>query len=327
MDYKDLIIYELETMLKKEQITKEIFKVKAYAKVINELKNMQGPIQKIEDVSNISGIGKKINDKIIEIIKTGKLHAAEKAREILNLKIYDILLSIYGIGSIMAKKLVDDFKIKTINDLIELNKKNSKILNDKQKIGLKYYEDFNKRIPKEEIDEHNIYIHETLKSFQSLHFEIVGSYRRKVKSSGDIDILIFVKKKSTELQRTKILKEIINTLKDNKYIIEELANGDKKFMGAVRLNNDLPARRLDMLITSFEEYPFALLYFTGDQSINVEMRKKASKQGLKLNEYSLTSIESGRHRHLNTEQAIFKYLGFEYLNPEDRILKNLKNEI
>lgn len=326
MDYKDLIISELETMLKKEQIAKEIFKVKAYAKVIKELKNIQGTIEKIEDVSNINGIGKKINDKIIEIIKTGKLKSAEKARETLDLEIYDILLSIHGIGSVMAKKLIEELKVKTIQDLIELNEKNSKILNDKQKIGLKYYEDFNKRIPREEIDEHNKYIHKILKSYKDLQFEIVGSYRRKVESSGDIDILISFKTKSTELQRTKIFKEVINKLKDKKYIIEELANGDKKFMGTVRLKNELPARRLDILITSFEEYPFALLYFTGDKNINVEMRKKANKQGLRLNEYSLVSIESGRHRHLKTEQDIFKYLGFKYLNPEDRILKNLKNE-
>jgi DNA polymerase/3'-5' exonuclease PolX len=321
MNFKEKIISELEIMLKKEQIEKNVFKVKAYAKVIKELKNKEGPIEKIEDILNISGIGKKIKDKIIEIIDTGKLNAAERVRETVGetIKTYDILLSIYGIGTVMAKKLVEEHKVKTIKDLIELNNQNPKILNDNQKIGLKYYKDLNKRIPRQEMEEHDKYIHQILNvsDFKNLQFEIVGSYRRKAENSGDIDILVSLNKKSTELQRTKIFKNIINKLKEN-YIIGELANGDKKFMGVVKLNENLPARRLDILITSCEEYPFALLYFTGSANINVEMRKEAIKKGLRLNEYSLISIESKRKRYLKNEQEIFEYLGFEYLEPQNR---------
>ena len=44
---------------------------------------------------------------------------------------------------------------------------------------------------------------------------------------------------------------------------------------------------LDIIETTKEDYPFALLYFTGSGPFNVKMRKQALSLGYSLNEYGL----------------------------------------
>ena len=51
-----------------------------------------------------------------------------------------------------AKELVDKHGVKTIE---ELKGRQDELLNDKQKLGLKYYEDILKRIPRAEIEEYD----------------------------------------------------------------------------------------------------------------------------------------------------------------------------
>ena len=69
---------------------------------------------------------------------------------------------------------------------------NKDLLNDVQKIGLAYYEDINKKIPRHEIDLYKTKFQECIDnlSSQGSRFEIVGSYRRGKEESGDIDVII-----------------------------------------------------------------------------------------------------------------------------------------
>ena len=88
--------------------------------------------------------------------------------------------------------------------------------------------------------------------------------------------------------------KIIDKLKQENYIKSSLALGEKKYMGIVKLKRKRHARRMDILITSQEEYPFAILYFTGSQELNILMRKDAIERGLRLNEYSLVNSKDKR---------------------------------
>ena len=142
---------------------------------------------------------------------------------------------------------------------------------------------------------------------------MVGSYRRKKKDMGDIDILI---KNEDNIE----LNKIIDKLKENYYIKEILANGKKKFMGICKIDK-LPARRIDILLTNKEHYYYTLLYFTGSYEHNIKMRKKALELGYSLSEYGLKNIESDKYidNEIKSEKDIFKILNMEYVKPEDRI--------
>lgn len=317
MDYKLIIITELETLVKKETIEKNTFKIRAYQKVIKQIKNLQ-KIETWKDLENISGIGTKIKEKIEEIFTTGKLRSAEKARAKHNLQIYDDLMKIHGVGATKAKQLVEKYNISSINDLKNKLEENPDILNNKQKIGLKYYQDINLKIPRKEMEQHENYLLQSLCYLdKDIQITIVGSYRRKLKESGDIDVLITLRRQTSCEERTKLMCKIIEKLKDDNYIKSSLALGDKKYMGIVKLKYKRYARRMDILITSLEEYPFAVLYFTGSQELNIIMRKDAIEKGYRLNEYNLLDKKENPI-NLKSEEEIFRKLGYNFIPPEMR---------
>ena len=74
------------------------------------------------------------------------------------------------------------------------------------------------------------------------------------------------------------------------------------------------------MYTKPEEYPFAILYFTGSMEFNTKMRKDLLDQGLSLNEYSLKDNNTKKivnHKFV-LEKDIFDYLNIEYVHPCDR---------
>jgi len=306
------IIENLKILEEYEYINKEPYKAAAYAKVIDNIQLSDIQIKTKSDLKNIKGIGKSIEEKINELLTTGKIYAVNRALSDERYILGKQILEIYGIGPVKVYDILS--KIKSFDDLYL--PENEGLLNDKQKIGLKYYSDLKEHIPYEEAKKHNAFIQKFLKKYdQDLEYEMVGSYRRKAKSIGDIDILI---KNKDDLS----LKKIIAKLQEKGYILENLAIGKNKFMGICKLSSDLPARRLDILIAEPTSYYFTLLYFTGSFNFNIQMRKIALKKGLSLSEYGLKNNETKEFidtkELINSEEDIFNYLEMPYVNPNKR---------
>jgi DNA polymerase/3'-5' exonuclease PolX len=318
MDYKKPIIDALDILRKKEVANKEIFKSRAYQKVINQIRSLSKPITKYDDLKEITGIGEAIEKKIKEILETGKLRIAEEAKANYEIDAYDALQAIYGVGPTKAKELIS-YHIKSIEDLRKAIKSNPQLLNDKQKIGLNYYEQLKERIPHSEILDHNYIIDKFLPS--EFIYEIVGSFRRMAPTSGDIDVLIRIPQNMPHDTATKLFHEYIVTLQKNNYIKEILALGDKKCMAIASINGSI-ARRLDLLLTPENEYPFAILYFTGSDKFNVAMRKYALDKGYTLNEHRLEKLKTTAKpvsENIKSEADIFKFLNLVYVEPANRI--------
>jgi DNA polymerase beta len=309
-DHKAAIIAALETMRKKELIDKEKFKAAAYSKVIKQIDELPA-VHSIADLAGVKGIGEKIRAKLEEIIATGTLKSAERARAEKGLNIYETLLNVHGIGPAKAKQLVEA-GVKNIAGLRSAVDVNPRILSNIQKAGLKYYEDINERIPREEVAMHEEIIQAAFRDV-SLESTVVGSYRRGQPTSGDIDILV------TGDQSQFIAGLLRLHRRDPPYILETLAEGITKGLYITRLGPTSTARRVDILYTSPEEYPYAVLYFTGSKEFNIAMRKWALDRGYSLNEHGLTNMSTGELvEGLGTEKNIFDFLGMEYVPPSDR---------
>jgi len=309
-DYKPLILNALETLRKKDVAEKRVFQARAYKKVIDQLKTLERPVHTIEDLSHIEGAGQKIKDKFAEIIETGSLRAAERVKAEFPFELYDALQKIYGVGPVKAKDLIEQDKITSVEDLRTKLQHNPKLLNHTQKIGLNYYYDINERIPRNEMNAHAALLMASLP--HTLEGTIVGSYRRQAATSGDIDML---------LKGSQGFKEYISTLKKNHYIVEILAEGDKKCLAIAKLNASSKGRRLDLLVTPESEYAYAILYFTGSDIFNVAMRRYALTLGYTLNEHTITPVREdvGEPPEMETEKDIFDFLGLKYVEPQDRL--------
>ena len=308
------IIDNLKILADYERINKEPFKVKAYEKVINSIELYDKNIESLEDIKQLKGVGKKIEDKIIEFLNTGNIAEVDNAINHPKYILGNKLKGIYGVGPAKITELMT--KINIFDEL----KEHPELLNDKQKIGLKYYDDLNLRIPIAEGRNHFKIVNKILNIlYKDIEFEFVGSYRRKNKDMGDIDILI---KNKPGL----VLKDIIKQLEDTSYIIEKLALGKNKFMGICKLSPELPARRIDILIAEPSYYYFALLYFTGSYNFNIYMRRIALQKGLSLSEYGFKDMKDTDTKNIidtsnviNSEEDIFKYLDMTYVEPSKRL--------
>ena len=83
------------------------------------------------------------------------------------------------------------------------------------------------------------------------------------------------------------------------------------------------SRRLDLLVIPAEQFPCALLYFTGSGDFNVAFRKHALKLGYTLNEHEMKLTgkipDAKPVPKFKFEADIFTFLGLEYKEPQERI--------
>ena len=216
------------------------------------------------------------------------------------------------------------------------NTKYLKLLNYSQIVGIKYFHDIEKRIPRDEIKKMGIIINQSISRIQKdIIVEICGSYRRGNKDSGDIDILLthpLIKEKS-DFSKIKgnILLELIRFLTRIGFLLEHITvDGNTKYMGVCKLKSNSNYRRIDIRFIAYNSYPSALLYFTGNANLNKIMRVEAIKKGYRLNEYGLYKLEYdkksgsdvlGEKIITNTEEDIFKALDMTYLKPTERNVK------
>lgn len=157
-----------------------------------------------------------------------------------------------GIGPAKAKELVDT-GIKTLEDL----KKHKNMLTHHQKLGLKYeanlinkfsikdlwtdmiffryFDDFEKKIPRAEIIQIEGMLKDAIKEINRDYLvTICGSYRRGKEESGDIDVLIthpdYTSKAKDAKKKNISLKTIVECLERKKLITDTISLGSTKFM-------------------------------------------------------------------------------------------------
>lgn len=321
MDTRLAIIDALDTLRKRDLSEKQPFRARAYATVINQLRTLDRPITSMEDLQGIKGIGEKIEEKIREILATGQLQTAIKAKEVYSTDALDHFQGIYGVGPAKAKELVQR-GLKTVEDLRVAVEEDPTILNDKQRIGLQYYEDLLQRIPRQEMIEHEALLHRHLpRSMADYPLDVVGSFRRGAANSGDIDLLVRMRPDTTLAEAKKQLASYVIGLKRIGYIEQILAIGAHKCMAICRLEQGATARRLDILMTPDEEYVYSLFYFTGSDRFNVAVRQFCLDQGYTLNEHALTPIRADACPPplMETEEDLFSFLCLRYIPPEERM--------
>lgn len=307
---KEAITNYLTTLLDAEKLNKQPFKVRAYRNAIDTINTLEN-IEDANSIKGLPGIGVKIYDKINNYFISGKIKEVNTVPINDKVILQNQLLNIYGIGPTKAKELLS--KITRFEDLYL--EKNKELLNNKQKIGLAYYNDLLQKIPYKEAEEHNIYINSILKNMKVTEYHMVGSFRRKKDMVGDIDILI---KHTPGFD----LKKFITKMIDDKYVLESLASGKNKFMGICKIGDNV-ARRIDILVAD-NNYYFALLYFTGSYQFNITMRNKALEMGYSLSEYGVKDKKTNKllddiNNTVKNEKDIFKILDMKYIIPENRI--------
>ncbi|CAF1149994.1 unnamed protein product [Rotaria sp. Silwood1] len=303
-----------------KNVSRLIHKYNAYRKAASSIAKVDHKIETIKDIKGLEGIGKKIEAKIEQYLSTGKIQKLETNRGDATGASINELTRIMGIGPAHANKLVHQEKIKSIDEL-RSHPKRDQLLSKTQQLGLKYLEEFEQKIPRDEMKQmETILLREITAIDDQLKAEIVGSYRRGAAASSDIDVLVT---HPTTTKLSSLIHKIVDVLtKKVHFITDTISIGDSKFMGVCQMDKNKLHRRIDIRVFPSEQYYCALLYFTGNDQLNRHMRIVAHEQGYKLNEYSVQKVGStgvlSKPLPVTSEKDIFDYLQMDYKEPNER---------
>ncbi|SDK21205.1 DNA polymerase/3'-5' exonuclease PolX [Natronincola ferrireducens] len=290
------------------------FKTRAYfngARVIELLNEDLNALVEENRLHEVKGIGKALQEKITELVSTGRLQYYEELKATIPEGIFDIL-KIPGLGPKKVKVLYDVLHITTIgeleyacleNRLIDLKGFGEKTQN---KI-LEGIEHLKKYRGQHLLSTGMIFgraIVEKLKEQKDiLRVSLAGSIRRQKEIIKDIDIIASCLEENREA-----IMEYFTSLDEVEKII---AKGNTK--SSVLLWSGI---NVDLRLVNDEEYPFLLHHFTGSKEHNTAIRHRAKTLGLKINEYG---IFKGTERiGVTNEEEFFSVLNLQYIPPELR---------
>ena len=321
---------------KSEKSSKEnYYKLLVIKKTIDIILKFPKTIVSGSQLENIKGIGPKTIARIDEIIDTGKLSEITEGKN--QITAVKELSEIYGIGPVKASEFYEKYKISTIQELIDAEKKGIIELTNQMKLGIKYKDSLSEKIPRILIARLDSFIHDELYKIDKDFISIIcGSYRRGKDFSSDIDILVTNKKLTKKEDSGKYLKKVLNNL-SKYFIVDSLTTSfNTHFQGfaSFKLIPNLPTEynkntfdvninviRLDIILVPIQYFYSALMHFTGSGDFNQKMRLHAKSLGYKLSEYGITPIDSSSKNlkmPINSENDIFEILLLKYIPPEQR---------
>ncbi len=291
-----------------------VFRIRAYRAAASILTNLPKSVKGIrnEDLQKIGGIGKDLSAKIVEFTEKGKIEFLEKQKRKFP-KGFLQLLRIPTLGPKTTKLLHDKLGIENIRGLKKAARsgkllqlegvKEKTVENILSGIELIEKHKSERRLISEILPLAKKIIRDLKRTKVVSRIEIAGSLRRKRATIGDVDLLATAR----NLERTM---EAFTKLKGVKKII-----GKGKTKASILLENGL---QVDLRIVDAESFGAAWLYFTGNKSHNIELRKIAIRNGWKLNEYGLFQVSDKKKIAGKTEKEIYEKLGMKFLKPEKR---------
>lgn len=307
------IFGEMATMLEMDGVA---WKPRAYRTAAESISALDRDIRDIYEeegkngVRSIAGIGYSISDHVIEYLRHGSIKHFDQLRKKYPESLA-VLANLPSLGPHRVKALLDNLDVRSAEDLSVAVKahKVQKIPGFGAKLEGEIAEALkggvHARLRLDEAmpiaEEIVAYLHANA---PMKHLYYAGSLRRSKETAGDIDMIAV----SSHAERA------MDAFTEMPMVEKVLAKGDTKSSVILREKHI----QVDLRIIPPEAYAAALVYFTGSRDHNIALRNVAIKKGYKLSEYGLFKGRSKKPLHLETEDALYKKLGFEYIEPELR---------
>lgn len=290
------------------------FRIRAYRTAALNIESLSEDLEEVarqDKLEDIPGIGADLALKIKKYLETGRVEAYEKIKKDTPRVLLE-MVAIPGIGPKTAKHLFDTLKIKTIDDL-EKKVKQHKII---ELPGMKERTEENilkgieflkrktgKMLLSEALTVSGEVISELKKLKEVKDVSAAGSLRRMKETVRDIDILVISTKPS----------KVMDTFVSLPQVKQVLAHGPTK--SSVLTGDDI---QVDVRVMEKDTFGAALVYFTGSKAHNIHLRKIGIEKGLKVNEYGIFKVKTGKKIAGKTESEVYGSLGMPYIPPELR---------
>jgi DNA polymerase (family 10) len=304
------------------------FRIQAYRNAARTIESLSQPVAQLlaegKDLKKLKlpGVGKGMAEHIEEIVKTGTLHDLDELRKTLPISL-DELLDIEGLGPKRTKQLYQQLGISSIKKLEQAI--DSGKLESLAGFGKKSVEkirqairDLGKRAKRFKLVDADQLVRPLIEYLRKPgdieHLEVAGSYRRRMETVGDIDILAASGNPRAVMQRFQTYPEVERVI----------AAGTTR--GTVILRSRL---QVDLRILPRRSYGAALHYFTGSKAHNIAVRTLGVERGLRISEYGIfrvpkgkkaeeVGVEEGERIGGDKEEDVFRAVHLDWVPPELR---------
>ena len=289
------------------------FKVSAYRKAAQSLEVDERPLDEIEDVTELKGIGKGVGDVINEYRQNGQSTALEDLQKEVPEGLVP-LLKIQGLGSKKIAKLYKELNITDKTSLQEAceagkvselsgfaKKTEQNILEAVKALGAK-----KENYPIDQMRGLNHQIIDYISQLDDIdQYASAGSFRRYKEQSKDLDFII-----STN-NPEKVQQQLLNI--PNK--VKDVAVGSTKV--SVEIEYDDETIGVDFRLIEPAAFYHTLQHFTGSKDHNIRIRQLAKAQDEKVSEYGIEKA-NGELLQFNSEAEIYEHFGVSWIEPSMR---------
>jgi DNA polymerase (family X) len=264
-------------------------------------------------VTELPGIGKTLEEKILALIETGSIPAVEKLRAKFPPGLMD-LTRLPGLGPKRARRLYDELGIDSLETLRAAVK--SERLRDVRGFGARFEESMTAAFEAGvgERPAPRVLLHKALQIGDGIvealraepssdRVELAGSARRMADSVKDLDII-------ATATDPKALLAAFGALD----VIEECSTPGENAAKA-RTHTGMI---VDLRVVEPDQFGNLWQHFTGSKEHNVVLRERAVRKGLHVSEYGVLDDATGETRRCATEEEVYELLGLPWIPPEMR---------
>jgi DNA polymerase (family X) len=294
----------------------EGFRVLAYRRAAARIRETAVSVAELAlagKAKELPGIGKTIEEKIVEVVELGEMQALARRRELVPEEVASFM-RLPGLGPKTAARIWTQLDVTTLAGLREAAAAGR--LRDLQGLGARSEQKILAALEQgaaDEVPQRGLLglglpvvrdVVEALSAHPAtVRVSEAGSVRRRKETFRDLDVI------ATATDPAALTAAFVAL----PWVLEVAAHGDTK--ATVVSQQGL---RLDLRVVPPESFGDLLQHFSGSKEHNVALREAAVRGGLSISEYGVTVVETGEVRTFETEEALYDFLGYAYIPPELR---------
>jgi DNA polymerase (family 10) len=294
----------------------DAFKARAYEKAARSIGGYHIDVSRLDvaGLRQIAGVGTSIAEKVVEYFHTGSVHEVDELRAKIPAGVRQ-LTAIPTLGPKKAMVLHEELGISSVDELADAI--HAEKLRDLKGFGRKTEDNILHGIQLMQQSGGRVHVNLAMELAEEIVAALssvtgcerctyAGSLRRFKETIGDIDVLVASAQSGPVMDAFTRLP----------HAQEVIARGNTK--SSIRTTKGL---QVDLRVVAPDAWGAGLQYFTGSKAHNIRIREIAVHKKLKLSEYGLFDVETGKRIVSETEEEVYQRLGLPWIPPplrEDR---------
>jgi DNA polymerase (family 10) len=291
------------------------FRVVAYRRAATRVRETSSSVAQLAlegRAKELPGIGRTIEEKIVQIVEDGEIEALAKRRSAVPPEVV-LFMRLPGLGPKTVAKIWQELGVDTLDGLKAAAEQER--LRALPGLGARTEERILKALAEAaEAEPIKTLLGQALPALQAVVATLrehpaadlvseAGSARRRRETVRDLDIIATASDPAA----------LTAHLAEQPWVVEVAARGDTK---ATVVSEE--GFRFDLRVVPPESYGNLLQHFTGSKHHNVALREDAVRRGLSVSEYGVQNVDSGDTFRTRSEEELYRHLGYAWIPPELR---------